>query len=199
MEVIKLAGSFLDRLFRPAAEIVYQTHLAARLACKASIAAVQDEPVMRMRHEFGRYDLLKAKFDLERRLAWCQSRPIGYSEHVSVDCKRVLAIGHVEHDVSSLAPCSGKLLDFGARARHLAAEILDQLVRERNHVLGLVAIQPNRLDVVAQAIFTEREHLLRRVRDFEQLPRCLVHAGIGCLRREYDSYEERVRVQMFQL
>src|SRR6266699_801856 len=59
-----------DRLLRPAAEIVDQAYLTARLAGQASVPAMQDQPVMRMQHEFGRNDFFKTKLDLERRLAW---------------------------------------------------------------------------------------------------------------------------------
>src|ERR1700757_233136 len=84
-----------DRLFRPAAEIVDQADLAARLAGKADIAAVQDQPVMRMQHELGRNDLLKPELDFERSLARRKPGAVGDAEHVGVHGHRVLAEGHV--------------------------------------------------------------------------------------------------------
>src|SRR4051812_7850626 len=57
------------RLFRPPAKIVDHAYVAARLAGQADVAAVQDQPVMGMQHEFGRDHLLQGEFDLERIVA----------------------------------------------------------------------------------------------------------------------------------
>src|SRR5476651_524899 len=59
------ASSSSHRLFRPAAEIVDQADLAARLARKAGVAAMQNEPVMRVQHEFGGDHALKTEFHFE--------------------------------------------------------------------------------------------------------------------------------------
>src|SRR5215475_15586744 len=59
-----------DRLFRPAAEIVDQAYLTARLAGETGVAAMQDQPVMRVQHEFFRNDFFETKFDFKRRMSW---------------------------------------------------------------------------------------------------------------------------------
>jgi CysZ protein len=48
------AGHLDHGLLRPLAQIVDQTHLAARLARETRIAAVQDQPMMSMQHELVR-------------------------------------------------------------------------------------------------------------------------------------------------
>src|SRR5579871_2162011 len=53
-----------DGLLGPAAEVVDQADLAARLTRETGVAAVQDQPMMRMQHELGRDHLLKTQFDL---------------------------------------------------------------------------------------------------------------------------------------
>ena len=98
-----------------------------------------------------------------------------------------------------LRPAPGSDLDLGAGARHLAAELGDQLFRQRDDVPGLVAIEPDGLDVVAHFVFAEREHLLRRIGDREQRARRLVDAGIGRLRRQHHRDQQRVGVEMFEL
>src|SRR5262249_30179196 len=55
------------------------------------------------------------------------------------------------------------------------------------------------LDVVAQFLLAEREHLLRRVGDLEQFAGGLVDAGIGGLRRQHHRNEERVGGEMLEL
>src|SRR5262249_32780269 len=137
------------RLLRPAAEIVDQAELAARLAREASVAAMQDQPVTRMQHELRRDDLLEPKLDLERRLARRKTGAIADAEDMRIDRHRMLAIGHVEHAVRRLAAGARQRLNLGAGARHLAAELGQQLLRERDHILRLHAEQADGLDVVA--------------------------------------------------
>src|SRR5262249_49781828 len=104
----------LDRLLRPAAKIVDQANLATRLAGKAGVTAVQNQPMMCMQHEFGGNDLLEAELDLERRLARRKTGAIGDAEDVGIDRKRVFAIGHIEHNVGGLSSSAGQRFDLGA-------------------------------------------------------------------------------------
>src|SRR5581483_6446279 len=89
-------------LFRPAAKIVDQADLAARLASKAGVAAVQDQPVMGVQHELRRDDFLEAELHLERRLARRKPGAIADTKYMRIDRHGVLAIGHVEHDIGGL-------------------------------------------------------------------------------------------------
>src|SRR6266567_5566464 len=187
------------RLFRPTAEIVDQAYLAARLARQTGITPVQDQPVMGMQLEFGGNHALKTKLHLERRIAWSKTRSIGDAEYVRVHRQSVFAIGHVEHDVGGLAAGAGQRFNFSAGTRHLAAELGNQLFRERDDVLRLGAVEPDGLDVVAQPFLAERQHLLRRIGNLEQLSCRLVDASVGRLRRQNDRDQEGIGVEMFQL
>ena len=113
---------------------------------------------MGMQHEFRRDYLLQPQFDLERRVARRQSGAVADAEHMGIDRHGVLAKGHVEHDIGGLAPDAGQRLHLGAGARHLAAEFGDQLFRQRDDVPGLVAIEPDGLDVLAHFLFAELQH-----------------------------------------
>jgi hypothetical protein len=75
----------------------------------------------------------------------------------------------------------------------------DQLFRQRDDVLRLVAIETDGLDVVADLVLAEREHLSRRVGDLKQRARRLVDAGVGRLRRQHHGDQQRVGVEMLQL
>src|ERR1700688_933103 len=70
------------RLLRPAAEIIDQAHLAARLARQTGVAAMQDQPVMGVQHEFGWDHALEFEFDLKRGTAWRQPRAIADAKHM---------------------------------------------------------------------------------------------------------------------
>src|SRR6202140_506643 len=188
-----------NRLFRPAAEIVDQAYLAARLARQTGVTPVQDEPVMRMQLEFGGNHALKTKLDLERRIARGKTGSIGDAEYVRVHRHGVFAVRHVEHDVGGLAAGARQRFQLRAGARHLAAELRDQLFRQRDNVLRLVAVEPDGLDVIAQPFLAEREHLLRRVGNLKQRPRRLVDAGVGGLCRQHHRDQQRVGVEMFEL
>jgi hypothetical protein len=72
-------------------------------------------------------------------------------------------------------------------------------VRERDHVLRLVAIEPDRLDQLAYLVLAEGEHLVRRVGEREQPLRRLVDAGVGRLRREHDGDQQREGVDIVEL
>ena len=141
----------------------------------------------------------KSQLDLKRRVAGRHACAVTDTKHMRIHRHGVFAIGHVEHDIGGLAPGAGQRLDFGAGARHLAAELGDQLLGQRDHIPGLVAIEPDGLDVVAHFLLAERQHLRRRVGDREQRTRRLVDAGVGRLRRQHHGDKQRVGVEMFEL
>src|SRR5580692_12990525 len=82
-----LAGAWqVFRLVR--AEIDDHANAAQRLASHADVAAVQDQPVMRVQQEPARDDAHETVFDLTRRLAGRDVQAIGGPEHMGVDGQR---------------------------------------------------------------------------------------------------------------
>ena len=106
----------LDRLFRPAAQIVDQTFLAQRPPRQAGVAAVQDQPVVGVALVLVGHHLLEVHLDLERRLAGRQPGPVADAEDVRVDRDRRLAERDIEHDICGLAPDAGQRFERLARA-----------------------------------------------------------------------------------
>ena len=104
------------------------------------------------------------------------------------------AEGHGHDDIGGLATNTWKRDQFFARLRHLAAEIINQLLRQGNDILGLVAVKADGLDVIANRVFAKIEHLLRRIGSGKKRPCGLVDAGIGGLCRKRDRDHERKRV-----
>src|SRR5438105_579029 len=126
----------LRRGLRPElAQIADQAARAAGLAREADVAAVQDQPVMRVLQEFGRRELEQFLFDLERILPRCDSRAIGDAEDVRVDRDGGLAEGGVQHHARRLAPDAGKLLERLAVLRHGAAVPVEDDLRQADDVL----------------------------------------------------------------
>src|SRR5258708_23006545 len=73
------------------AQVADQAARAAGLACKADVATVQDEPVVRVLEELGRREFQQLLFHLERILAGGDAGPVGDAEDVRVDRHRRLA------------------------------------------------------------------------------------------------------------
>ena len=63
-------------------------------------------------------------------------------------------------------------------------------LRQGDHVLCLAAEQSDGLDVVPDRIFTQGNHLFRRVGDGEEGLRRAVHTFVGGLGRKYDCNKE---------
>ena len=74
----------------------------------------------------------------------------------------------------------------------------DQLLRKRDHVLRLVAVEPDGLDQLAHLRLAELNHFLRSVGEREQRGRRLVDAGVGRLRRQHDRDQQRERIDVLQ-
>ncbi len=81
-----------------------------------------------------------------------------------------------------LRPTPGRVFSASRGARNLTAILVDQLLGERDDVLGLVAIEADRLDVVAHFFFAQGDHFLRCVGDGEQRPRVarLTPTSVAC-------------------
>src|ERR1700674_5139428 len=92
------------RLMRIFAEVRDDTNRAGRTARPASIAAMQNQPVMRVVAKFQRHELHEFLFDLTHRLARRNARAIGDTKYVSVHRNRCLAKSGIQNDVGSFAP-----------------------------------------------------------------------------------------------
>src|SRR5829696_5708638 len=114
---------------------------------------------MRVALVFVRYHRVELFLDLKWCLAGGEPGAIADAENVRVDCNGRLAEGDVENDIGGLAPYTGQRLQRFARRRHLAAMLLDQLLRQRDDILGLSAVEADSLDVVAHLRLAELDHL----------------------------------------
>ena len=117
---------------------------------------------MRARLELRRHDAQQGGLHRLGRLPRRQARPVGDAKDMGVDRDRRLAEGLVQHDIGGLAPDTREGLQRVSRMGHLAVVPLQQGLAQRQHVLGLVAEQADRLDVLADAILPQGHHGRRR-------------------------------------
>jgi len=98
--------SCLRPSFPASAEIVDQAYLTARFAGEAGVAAMQDQPVMRVQHELGRNDSLQPELDLKRRLPGASPVRLP-TRNTWVSTPSCVRHSHVEHDIGGLATAPG--------------------------------------------------------------------------------------------
>jgi hypothetical protein len=153
---------------------------------------------MRVAAEGLRHDLLELGFYFVDSLARSKASAIADAEHVRIDGERLLAECGVEDHIGGLAAHPGKRLKLLATAGHFAAEITQQRLGERNDVFRLGVEQADALDVIANRVLAERDHLFGGFGALEQLARGDVDAHVGSLRREHDGDEKRVRTAIFE-
>ncbi len=135
------------------------------------IAPVQNQPVMGVALELGRNDALQRQLDFERIFARRQARAIADAKQMRIDRNGRLAERDIQNNIRGLAPDAGQRLKFLARARHLAAMLRNQPLRQRDDVFRLGPKQPDGLDDIAQAIFAERRASPAAYRRWETAPR----------------------------
>src|SRR5262245_24087946 len=144
------------RLWLVKADVVDQATPAFGLPRFAHIAAMQDQPVMAIVLVALWHHPIEGELDLERRLAGRKPGAVRDPEDVGIDGDGGLAEGDIEHDIRRLAANSGKGDERFAIVRHLAIELGDELLRQRDQVFGLAAIKPNGLDLVGEPSLAER-------------------------------------------
>src|SRR3990170_898989 len=165
----------------------------------AHIAPVQDQPVMAVVLVALGHDAFELELDLERRLAGCQPGAVGHPEGMGVDADGRLAEGGVEHDIGGLPPDAGQGHQNLAAVRHFAAMLGDELARQGNQVLCLVAKEPDGLDLLGERRLAESSEFLRRSGDAEQVGRDAVDGGVGRLRRQDHGYQQGEGVLVVEL
>ena len=119
--------------------------------------------------------------DLIGRLAVGQFEPVSDPIDVGVDRYGWFNIQFIEHNAGRLAAHPGKGLERGPVGRHLSAMQVDQDLRQGNDILGLVAIEPDGLDVISHALKAQRQHVVGIVGLFEQGLDGLIDPLIGGL------------------
>src|SRR4051794_30148375 len=103
-------GSNILRLALELAQVADEALRAAGFAREAHIAAMQDQPVMRVLQELRRRRLEKLLFHFNDILSGREPCAVRDAEDVRVDGHGGLAEGRVEDDVGRLAPDAGQAL-----------------------------------------------------------------------------------------
>jgi len=141
---------------------------------------------------------LQLLFHRQHGLARRQPGAVADPENMRVDREGLRAKGTVHHHIGGLAPNPRQPDQRLAIRRHLAAKFRDQHFRQRDHILRLVIIKPDRLDMLLQPLKPQIDHLLRRLHLGEQFPGRLVDANIGRLRRQRHRDDELVGIAIVE-
>src|SRR5262245_57010802 len=136
------------RLLLEAANVANETTRTVRPARLADIAAVQDQPMMGMALALRRHHRLEHALDFGGGLAGSETGAVADPEDMGVDGDGGLAECRVEDDIGGLAADAGKRFEGGPVARHRPAMLLDQRLRECDHIPGLGAVEADRADMI---------------------------------------------------
>ena len=149
---------------------------------------------MRMAQKGRRRALHQSLFHLADIASGRETSAVGNAEDMRIHRDRLFSEGDVQDDIGAFAPDPRQRLQLFARARDFAAEARQQHIRERDHILRLCLIEAYRFDVVAEFVFAEAEHFLRRVGFGEERRRRFIDAFVGRPRREDDRDQKRIGV-----
>ena len=152
------SSSRCGRLRPEAAEVGDQAAPAFRLARLADIAPVQDQPVMGVAHVGGGHDLQQLHFDLERRLARRQADAVAEPEEMRIDRdgrmrRRRCSAPHWRSCGRRRAGPPAPRGRRGTSPPCLSISACDR----RDHVLRLVAVEADGLDVVPEPLLAQRQ------------------------------------------
>ncbi len=131
--------------------------------------------------EFGGDAIFDRTLNLIDVFAGGEAAAVAQPEDMRIHRLRRDAPPHVQDDIGRLAPDAGQRDQRLTRRWDHAAVFINDLLAQLDDVLGLVAVKADGLDVLDQAVLTQRQHLFRRVRDLEQLFRRPVDALVGRL------------------
>jgi uncharacterized membrane protein len=121
------------------------------------------------------------------------------SEHVGVHGDGGLHAQFVQHHAGRLAAHPGQGLHGFPLQGHGPAVPLQQLLRQRDHVLRLGVEQADAFDEGRQSLDAEGGHGGRCGRSLEQRARGLVHGYVGGLGRQHHGDEQGEGVDILQL
>lgn len=153
---------------------------------------------MRMLLEFGGDVILNRAFDRDDILAHGHARTIAEPKNMGVDSLGRHMPPHVQHHIGGFAPHARQTFKSRTGRGHLTIIVIDQNLAQFDDILGLIAIEADGFDMLYQTLFAQIEHLLRRIGDFEQGIRGLVHALIGRLRRKRDGHHQSIGVDVIK-
>src|SRR5690554_4565899 len=155
-------GSNINLLFI-LAQILDHTAATAWFACHASIASVQDQPVVGVAQKLPGHMAHEFLFHFEDVLAGGDAGPVGDAKNMRIHRHGELAESGVEYHVGGLAAYAGQGFKFGAGAWYFTGVLLDQDATGFHQVLGLGVVKADGLDVFLERIETKIKNGLRRV------------------------------------
>lgn len=139
------------------------------------------------------------QLDRQGGLARRQAGAVGYAEDMRVDGDGRLSEGGIEDNVGGLPANPRQSFQCLPFARHLPTVPGDELLGHQDQVFGFGVEQANVLDLLADILLAERQHLCRSICELEQPPGYLVDADVGRLGGQGDGNQQRIWINPLEL
>lgn len=135
----------------------------------AGVAAMQDEPVMGVEHEFIGHAFEQVLLDLIDIFARREAGAVGNAEDMCIHGHCGLAEDDVQNNIGGFAPDAGEFDQIFAGLGDFACVITNQDFGHGDDVFGLIVVQADCFDVLFEAIKAQIQHLARGVGDCEEV------------------------------
>ena len=143
---------------------------------------MQNQPVMGVQAILLGHSFEQVQLHFQRVFARGHSGAIADAKNMRINRHGRMTENYVHHNISSFAPNARQGRERVAIFGNLPAEIINQFLRQADNVFGFILVKPDGLDVIANGVFTQREHFFRRVGDFKKLFGRFIHPGVRRLR-----------------
>lgn len=125
---------------------------------------------------------LEAGFDLIRVLARREAGPVRHAENMRINRDGGLSERFVQDDIRRFSTNARQAHQLVARLWNHAIKLVEDHLAQRDDILGFVAPQTDRFDVLLDPFKPERQHFFRRIGDLEQVFGGFIDADICSLR-----------------
>lgn len=179
-----------SRLGPRLAEVFNVASPALRLAGLAGVSAVENQPMMGTLSKARGHVPLEGLLDGENSPARGEPHAVRDPKNMGVNRKGLPAKCGVEDNIGSLATHPRQGLQGLAILWHKAIVLIEKARAGLNHMLGLGAIEADRLDEWDEAVYPKTQDARGRVGHWEEPGRGLIDRFIGGLGREHHCNEQ---------
>jgi len=181
----------LSMMFVPVANFAQATWFAFRISRQASIAPVQNQPMMRFMNQLFRKVPNELLLGLPRRSGSEGKLEAGrHTKHVGIDSHIGLIIDNRSNNIRRFSSHPGQLNQLLDSQRHLSTKLIDQHIRHPHQVLGFIIWIADTFNERKQGIETRLRHRFR-IREFgKQSWGRQIHSLIGTLGRKNNSHQQ---------
>ena len=138
-------------------------------------------------------------FHIQNGFARSQPGAVADAKDMRIDGECIFAVADVQHHIGGFAPDSRQFDQRFHGVGHLAVMIPDELLGQKVDIFGFAAVKPDGADMLADFLFAQSRHFLRRICDFEQIFRGFVDALVRGLCRQHNGNKKGENIDEIQL